>query len=124
MTLSCRFKLELTREQKRQLLETAVAYTEAASFVLEQKLKGKTTNIQKLRRLYYSVIRERFNLPAQLAINAEREAASIYQMLQVQYKELKRRKPNSKAAKKFWNRSPKRKPLIAKYTYNRTASFK
>jgi len=87
-----RFKLDVSKEQKQRLLETAKAYTEAMNFVLSENLKDKTTNVKKLHRLYYSSIRKAFNLPAQLAINVYRDVAAIYKTLWAQYKELKRRK--------------------------------
>ena len=124
LTLMLRFKLDVSKEQKQRLLETAKAYTEAVNFVLAENLKDKTTNVKKLHRLYYSSIRKAFNLPAQLVINVYRDVAAIYKTLWAQYKELKRRKPDSKAAKKFWEEPPKRRSLIAKYTHNRTISFK
>jgi len=123
-TLMLKFKLDATKEQKHKLLETTKAYTDAVNFVLEQNLGDKTTNVKKLHHLYYNKIRSRFGLPAQLAININRDAAAIYKTLWAQFKELKRRKPESKAVKKFWNKPPKRKSLIAKYTHNRTVSFK
>jgi len=119
-----KFKFDATKEQKRQLFETAEAYTEAVNFVLSKNLSDKTTNVKKLHHAYYVTIRERFGLPAQLAVNVNRDAAAIYKTLWAQFKELKRRKPDSKATKKFWDKPPKRKSLIAKYTYNRTVSFK
>jgi len=123
-TLMLRFKLDASKEQKQYLLETAKAYTGAVNFVLSENLKSKTTNVKKFHHSYYKTIRQRFDLPAQLAINVNRDVASIYKTLWAQFKELKRRKPDSKAAKKFWDKPPKRKALIAKYTYNRTVSFK
>ncbi|WP_334100348.1 transposase [Thermotoga petrophila] len=124
VTLTCRFKLELSKDQKQQFLDIATAYTNAVNYVLEQNLKDKSTNVKKLHKLYYSTIREKFCLPAQIAINVNRDVSAMYKTLWAQFKELKRRKPDSKAVKKFWDKPPKRKSLIVKYTYNRTASFK
>ncbi|ABQ46164.1 MULTISPECIES: RNA-guided endonuclease InsQ/TnpB family protein [Thermotoga] len=124
VTLTCRFKLELSKDQKQQFLDIATAYTNAVNYVLEQNFKDKSTNVKKLHRLYYSTIREKFSLPAQIAINVNRDVSAMYKTLWAQFKELKRRKPDSKAVKKFWDKPPKRKSLIVKYTYNRTASFK
>lgn len=124
VTLTCRFKLELSKDQKQQFLDIATAYTNAVNYVLEQNLKDKSTNVKKLHRLYYKTIREDFDLPAQMAINVNRDVSAMYKTLWAQFKELKRRKPDSKAVKKFWDKPPKRKSLIVKYTYNRTASFK
>ena len=124
VTLSCKFKLELLKEQKQSLLNLAKAYTQAINFVLANNLKDKTTNLRKLHNLYYKTTQSEFNLPSQFAINVEREAIAIYQTLWAQLKELKRRKPDSKAVKKFWNKPPQRKALTVRYTRNRTASFK
>jgi len=124
LTLTLRFKLDASRDQKQKLLETAKAYADGVNFVLSENLKNKTTKVKKLHRLYYSSIRKAFSLPAQLVINVYRDVAAIYKTLWAQYKELKRRKPDSKAAKKFWEEPPKRRSLIAKYTHNRTISFK
>jgi putative transposase len=88
-TVTAKLKLHLTAEQKKILLDVCVAYRDALSFVLEQNLKDKTTNVKKLHSLYYYTIREQFNLPAQLAINVNRQAADMYQTLWAQYKELK-----------------------------------
>lgn len=123
-TVTAKLKLHLTAEQKKILLDVCVAYRDALSFVLEQNLKDKTTNVKKLHSLYYYTIREQFNLPAQLAINVNRQAADMYQTLWAQYKELKRRKPDSKCFKEFWNKPPKAKSLHAKYTFNRTFGIK
>lgn len=46
VTLSCKFKLWLSQEQKRKLIETAKAYTNAINFVLSENLKDKTTNVK------------------------------------------------------------------------------
>ncbi len=124
LTLMLRFKLDASKEQKRHLLETTKAYTDAVNFVLSQNLSDKTNNVKKLHQLYYTEIRKRFNLPAQLSINVYRDVSMMYKTLWALFKELRRRKPDSKAAKKFWDKPPKRKSLIAKYTYNRTISFK
>ena len=123
-TLMLRFKLDVSKDQKKILLETTQAYTNAMNFVLSKNLNEKSTNVKKLHHEYYNIIRKEFGLPAQLAINVYRDVAAIYKTLWAQFKELKRRKPNSKTTKNFWNKPPKRKALIAKYTYNRTASFK
>lgn len=122
--LMLKFKLELSKQQKRLFLEQTIAYTNAISYILEKNLKDKSTNVKKLHRLYYKEVREKFNLPAQLAVNVIRETSAIYKTLWAQFKELKRRKPNSKSVKKFWDKPPKRKSLIAKYTHNRTFSVK
>ncbi len=53
-----------------------------------------------------------------------RQAADIYQTLWAQYKELNRRKPDSKRFKEFWDKPPKAKSLHAKYTFNRTFGIK
>ncbi len=124
LTLMLRFKLDASKEQKRHLLETTKAYTDAVNFVLSQNLSDKTNNVKKLHQLYYTEIRKRFNLPAQLSINVYRDVSMMYKTLWALFKELRRRKPDSKATKKFWDKPPKRKSLIAKYTYNRTISFK
>lgn len=124
LTLSCKFKLWLSQEQKRKLLETAKTYTNAINFVLTENLKDKTTNVKKLHKLYYKTIRKNFYLPAQLAINVYRQAADIYQTLWSQYNNLLHREQNSNTTKEFWSKPPKRKALTVNYTHGRTFSIK
>ncbi len=111
LTLTCKFKLDISKDQKNLFLDIAKAYRDAVNYILEQNLEEKTTNVKKLHHLYYTTLRERFNLSAQIAINVNRDVSAMYKTLWVQFKELKRRKPDSKAVKKFWDKPPKRKSL-------------
>ncbi|ACM61574.1 putative transposase [Caldicellulosiruptor bescii] len=128
LTLSCKFKLWLSQEQKRKLIETAKTYTSAINFVLAENLKDKTTNVKKLHKLYYKTIRKKFSLPSQLAINVYRQVADIYQTLWAQYNNLLYREQNSNnnsgTAEEFWSKPPKRKTLTVNYTHGRTFSIK
>ncbi len=59
-----------------------------------------------MHRTYYRVLREKFSLPSQYAVNISRKTATIY------------------ASKNKWEKPPKRKSLSVDLTFNRTFSIK
>lgn len=71
ITRTAKLKLDISAEQ---ILPTAVAYTEAFNYICEVGWKANTYNPITLHEKTYKNTREKYQLPAQLAISARSKA--------------------------------------------------
>ncbi|NLV23915.1 MAG: transposase, partial [Deltaproteobacteria bacterium] len=81
-TITAKLKLLVGREQKDQLLTTALRYRDALNHASRVAFAhGKMSQAMKLQKRVYSELRETFGLPAQMACNAPRQVAASYKVL-------------------------------------------
>ena len=80
-------------------------YTGTLSFIENSFEKGKK-DFRTLHKAFYRILRERFSLPSQYAVNISRKTTTIY------------------ASKEKWEKPPKRKSFSVDLTFNRTFSIK
>ena len=75
--ITAKLKLNTTPEQFAALRETQLAYRDGLNFVSEWSFaNGKTSNQDKLQKTCYELIRDKFNLPAQMACNIPRQVGA------------------------------------------------
>jgi len=117
-TISCRFKLHLSAEQRFSLLGTLRAYRNAMNFLLSENHGPKTTDRAKLHREFYERIREDFGLPSQHSINIYRETVSTYRTLWKQF----HNETDPRKRAKIFDRPPVRRSLAARHTLDRNIS--
>ena len=117
-TISCKFKLHLSAEQKTLLLGTLRAYRDAMNFLLSENHETKTTDRSKLHQQFYGRMREEFGLPSQHSINVYRETVSTYRTLWKQF----HNETNPKRKRRIFDRPPVRRSLAARHTLDRNVS--
>jgi len=113
--ITCKLKLILTEEQKSDLLYTINQYNLAMNFVLQDNFTDKLTNDVKLHHKYYTIIKEKFQLNSQTAINVNRQCSSIYR---TRWTRAKTKRDHS-----IFEKPPVYKALTMKYTLNRNVSI-
>ena len=80
--LTCKLKLLLTKEQAGAIRRTALAYRDALNHASAVAFaNGKISQGMKLQTMVYKDLRERFDLPSQMACNAPRQVAAAYKTL-------------------------------------------
>ena len=104
--LSLKLKLLLNEDEKKKLLELCKNYKDAMNFVFVNSFEKRKKDFRTLHKTYYRILREKFSLPSQYAVNVSRKTATIY------------------ASKNKWEKQPKRKSLSVDLTFNRTFSIK
>ena len=117
-TISCRFKLHLSAEQRESLLATLRAYRNAMNFLLSENHGPKITDRAKLHREFYERIREDFGLPSQHSINIYRETVSTYRTLWRQF----HNESDPRKRARIFDRPPVRRSLAARHTLDRNIS--
>lgn len=96
-TISTKLKLLLTSEQKTYLNEFCFAYKDALNYVSKVSFEnGKIKNSAKLHKLCYPKLREKFNLPSQIACSVSRQVASSYKTLRTTLSKSKKKKKSKK----------------------------
>jgi putative transposase len=124
--LTCKLKLLLDKDQVEAVRNTALAYRDAlnhASVVAFDN--GKISSSAKLQPMLYRDLRERFNLPAQMACNVPRQVASAYKTL------WERAKSNASHKAKGWtkrrykglDKAPKFTSMTVTLSHRRDWSF-
>ncbi|MBX6722590.1 MAG: transposase [Dactylosporangium sp.] len=78
MKLTLMVKLQPTPDQAAALLETMERFNAACNAVAEVAFQERTANKIRLQRLVYYDIRERFGLPAQMAVRVISKVAEAY----------------------------------------------
>lgn len=78
MNLTLMVKLQPTPEQAAALLETMERFNAACNAVAEVAFREQTANKIRLQKLVYYDIRERFGLPAQMAVRVISKVAEAY----------------------------------------------
>ncbi|MCL8208630.1 MAG: transposase [Actinomycetia bacterium] len=78
MNLTLMVKLHPTPEQTTALLETMERFNSACNFVAETAFRERTANKIRLQKIVYYDIRERFSLPAQMAVRVISKVAEAY----------------------------------------------
>ncbi|MEQ9482544.1 RNA-guided endonuclease InsQ/TnpB family protein [Coleofasciculus sp. F4-SAH-05] len=87
-TLTAKLKLEATSEQKEMLRVASLAYRDALNFTSEIAFEMcKTYNGTKIQKEVYYTLRERFNLPSQMACNVPRQVGAVYKSLRTKLKQ-------------------------------------
>ncbi|MEM3432510.1 MAG: hypothetical protein QXU76_04010, partial [Candidatus Bilamarchaeaceae archaeon] len=89
--LSVKVKLLLDEEKKRELLRLCKTYKDAINFVFVSSFEKGKKDFRTLHKAFYRILRERFSLPSQYAVNISRKTATIY------------------VSKNRWEKPPKRK---------------
>lgn len=118
-TISCKFKLHLSAEQKSVLLDTLKRYQSAMNFLLAENHQCKTTDRSRLHRDYYETIRRQFGLPSQHAINVYRETVSAYRTLWSNF----HAECDPRRRQRIFDKPPVRRSLAARHTLNRNVSI-
>jgi len=113
--ITCKLKLVLTEEQKADLLYTVQQYNKAMNFVLQDNFTDKLTNDKKLHPKYYQILKEKFHLNSQTAINVYRHSGHIYKTRWTRAK--------TKRDYSIFDKPPIYKALTMKYTFNRNISI-
>ena len=80
MLLTLKAKLQPTMEQRLKLLRTMEQFNAACDDVSKEAYESKTFNKYRLQRQLYYRIRERYGLPAQLAIRAIGKVVESYKV--------------------------------------------
>jgi putative transposase len=78
MNLTLMVKLQPTPDQSSALLETMERFNAACNAVAEVAFRERTANKIRLQKLVYYDIRERFGLPAQMAVRVIGKVAEAY----------------------------------------------
>jgi len=78
MNLALMVKLQPTPDQSTALLETMEWFNVACNAVAEVAFRERTANKIRLQKLVYYDIRERFGLPAQMAVRTISKVAEAY----------------------------------------------
>ena len=78
MKLTLKLKLQTTNEQKKQLLETMGTFNEACNYVSETGWSEQSLGQIALHKLCYYDIRDKFALPAQIAVRVIGKVADSY----------------------------------------------
>jgi putative transposase len=89
VTLTAKLKLNHTREQKQALDAVTLAYRDAMNYTSEIAFTelDKTSSANKMHKVVYPVLRERFQLGSQMACSVSRYVGATYQ---TQWTKLKR----------------------------------
>ena len=114
--ITAKLKLEVRPEESEILLGTLSAFRNAMNYLFAENFNDKSTNIRTVHSKYYTLLRDKFNLPSQLAVSSERLLCSTTKTLWSRFKNQK-----DKAVLKT---VPKYKQLSAKYTLNRDITIK
>jgi len=92
-TVKC--KIEPTQEQAQALLETTQVFAKACNDALKVAIEHNTANKIKLQKLCYYSLRERYDLQANLTIQAIRRVAGAYKAAKAKKRKPKTFKPTS-----------------------------
>ena len=114
--ITAKLKLEVRPEESEILLGTLSAFRNAMNYLFAENFNDKSTNIRTVHSKYYTLLRDKFNLPSQLAVSSERLLCSTTKTLWSRFKNQK-----DKAVLKT---VPKYKQLSAKYVINRDITIK
>lgn len=119
--VSCKLRLHPTPEQGERLLASARAYRDALNYMWKENFEGdKTSAMRRIHDEFYHVTREQFGIPAQYAIDLNRETRATFSTLwALQKKEFK--KPSGKRRDHF-RHAPIRKSLAVQLSMNRSVS--
>lgn len=86
--LTAKLKLEVTQQQKEQLRVTSLAYRAALNYTSGVAFEmGKTYNGTRIQKEVYYTLREKFNLPSQMACNVPRQVGATYKSLRTKLKQ-------------------------------------
>lgn len=81
LTITAKLKLRHTPEQKTALDAVTLAYRDALNFASEvAHRENNLSQAAKLQKLVYEDLREKFDLPSQMACNAPRQVAASYKV--------------------------------------------
>lgn len=80
MKLTLMIKLQPTPEQSVALVETMERFNAACNVVAEVAFRERTANKIRLQKIVYYDIRERFGLPAQMAVRVISKVAEAYKL--------------------------------------------
>lgn len=80
MKLTANIKLNCNKEQHQKLLDTLIACNNACNYVSEFAFQNKIFNQFKLHKAVYYVIRERFNLSAEMTVRCIAKVAHSYKL--------------------------------------------
>lgn len=80
MKLTVNIKLQYSKEQHQKLLDTLIACNNACNYVSEFAFQNKIFNQFKLHKAVYYVIRERFNLSAEMTVRCIAKVAHSYKL--------------------------------------------
>lgn len=89
MKLTANIKLNCNKEQHQKLLDTLIACNNACNYISEFAFQNKIFNQFKLHKAVYYVIKEKFNLSAQMAVRCIAKVAHSYKLskkVQIKFK--------------------------------------
>jgi len=86
--ITAKLKLNLSTEQKTLLREVSLCYRDAMNYTSQVAFKNnRTSSANKLQKLVYYDIRDKFRLPAQMACNVCRQVGATYRTLWTKVKQ-------------------------------------
>jgi putative transposase len=129
VTISVKFKLELTKEQRRKVLDLAKKYRDAFNEVSEYAFNNRVFDHVSLHKAFYYKLKEKYGFQSQIAISVIREVAQHYDNIfnQLAGKIDVPKKNRRKLIELFYKeigRPIKRKKLIVKLVKRRSYDLK
>ncbi len=80
--ITAKLKLHTTKEEKRLLRQTQLAYRDGANYVSKYAFEhGKASNQKFLQKSCYNTLRMVYKLPAQIACNVPRQVSGTMKSL-------------------------------------------
>lgn len=125
-TLTAKLKVEVTQEQKEQLRLTCLAYRDALNYTSGIAFEmGKTYNGTKIQKEVYYTLREKFNLPSQMACNVPRQVGATYKSLRTKLKQNEEAIASGRTKRRYKGLDKPPKYVSRTYTlnYQRDYSF-
>jgi putative transposase len=124
--ITAKLKLITTDEQTKAFRRTQLSYRDALNFASKYAFdNGIISNAIDLQKATYSAIREKFNIPAQMACNIPRQVAGTYKFLKTKQKKHEENLRKKYTKKKFrgLNKPAKYIAPTVTYSYGRDFSF-
>lgn len=125
--ITAKLKLTVTPEEHSLLRRTQLAYRDSLNFASQWSFQnGKTSSQMDIHSSCYSLIREKFSLPAQMACSVSRTVGSTYKSLWTKLKQnLKSKKAgHTKKRYKGLDKPPCFSSPVVSYVLGRDYGFK
>lgn len=125
--ITAKLKLEASPEQKGLLREVFLAYRDALNYTSQINFEnGKSFNETKIQKLVYQHLRDKFNLPYQMACNVPRQVGATYKGLLTKLKQNEEAIKNGRKKKRFkgLDEAPRYKSRTCNLNYLRDFTFK
>jgi len=124
--ITAKLKLNLSQEQKALLREVSLAYRDALNHVSQVAFENnRTSSANKLQKLTYYDIRDKYHLPAQMACNVCRQVGATYRTLWAKVKQNSQHREQGKTKKRYkgLDKPPQFVSRTCNLNYGRDFSF-